>query len=236
MRVKHLRLGQRSDDGDLPVEMVLCIDNNGALEGRSVAVSAVLVDGAGFPVAETLETDTSISVAPGERLEWALPEWAVPAGDSRAGAVPAGVRASGVLRAKEVLRLGVFEVPAEPGAYRTLSKRVSSESLDPEVKVTLWRRKPDSDRQSNVSCVASFRNRLDHAIDVIDLKADLLGSDEEPIDSRIESESAMPGRSTCINGSTNWVDDVKLPGASVRLSLVVHRTIGRWRCESRVSA
>lgn len=236
MKIKQLRLGQRNDDGEFPVGVVLEFHNAGPLEARSVSVNAVLIDGGGFPIADTAETDTSVSVGSGERLEWMLTGWTVPEHLLGGSSAAAGARASGVLRGREVLRLGVFEVPSEPGTYIPYSKRVTSDALDPEVKVTLLRCKPDSDRQAQLQCVAGFRNRLDQAIDVVELRLELIDSGEESLDNRTESCAAMPKQAACINGSTNWVDDVKLRGASVRVSLIVHRTIGRWRCDAQLGA
>lgn len=236
MKIKQLQLGQRNDDGEFPVGLVIDFQNTGMMEARSVSVSAVLIDGGGFPIADATETDTSVSVGPGERLEWVLPGWAVSEHRLGGSSAAAGARASGVLRGREVLRLGVFEVPSEPSTYETFSKRVATEALDPEVKVTILRGKPDSDRQAQLQCVVSFRNRLDQAIDIVELKAELIDSGEESLDSRTELCSALPKRAACVNGSTNWVDDAKLRGASVRISLIVHRTIGRWHCDSRLGA
>ena len=107
MKIKHLRLGQRNNDGEFPVGVVLEFHNAGLLEARSVSVNAVLIDGGGFPIADTAETDTSVSVGSGERMEWMLTGWTVPEHLLGGSSAAAGARASGVLRGREVLRLGM---------------------------------------------------------------------------------------------------------------------------------
>jgi hypothetical protein len=231
MKIRKFQFGKADESGELPVEMVLAIQNTADVQARRLSVQTVLSDASGFPFAFSVDTDEAFIAEPGEAIDWVLPSTTVNAPPSArdAGAL---VGTSATLHARELFRLGEVDVPRDERGTATIEKAIHSAVLESPVRVTVMRNKVDDEGTCRISCWAAVRNNSSHRLESVELKAELLDASEDVIETNSDARPVQPRSSSCIDGGTPWVEESKLRSAKLRLSLIAYRPIMQGHCAS----
>lgn len=229
MKITKFAVGAPDSDGDMNSSIEFVAVNPTKEDVRLVRYHAVVTDKDGYAVACNIENEESCNLEPGGDLT--LGPW-ITLQKGFCGKTRDNLKLtmSATMYAREFTKLGEIEVPAKDLTVALVEKKVSSSVIDGTVKVGVQRKKEDDSGQVQVSCMVMVRNKSDLHLQKVQLKSELLDSEDAVVESNESDVTIAAHCVSCIDGGFSWLKKSQLKGAKVRMGLFVFRPVYAGEC------
>lgn len=127
--------------------------------------------------------------------------------------------------------LGTYDVSIDDNGTTKNLKEIDSQDIKSPISVRIHRRITDEDGDVTVVAECAISSNAQSAIEIIEVRADLLGPKGNVIEDQNFTERFIPGITTYIQIPI-WTKRSKLKGAKVKMTLYIYEMIGHERTES----
>lgn len=224
MEITTFTLSDPDRDGDMRAALSATLDNRSDRDVRLARVSTVFLTSDGFAFVSN-RSDESLRVEPGESFSfepdtpWINEEFCGRARDD------VTVRLAVTLFAREFIRLGEIDVPADHKAPARLVKAVGSASIGDEVRVLVSRTRPDGDGDLQLRLRCGVHNPGSAPLEPVVLRCELVDEDDAVARSDDNSVAVAPGATELLEINLWGLKSRDLRSARVRLSISVFHPV-----------
>jgi hypothetical protein len=192
---------------------------------RMIAYTLVVTDKDGFTVGSSLYNRQDCNLEPGgETVVKSGLTLEHPISQSKEGGF--NVTVSEILFVREFHMLGEVEVPAKDQSCMRLEKSIVSKTIDGSLKVNILRLKSDGEGHI-LRAMVLLRNKLDHHLPWVEMKLELLDSDDGMVEETTDQVAIAARSTTCLQASLSWLKRGQLRNAKMRVGLYVYSPVHR---------
>lgn len=231
MKITKFTLDKHDADGSMSADVAVSISNPTPQDVRWLQYNTVFADRDGFPLQCSNDSTEDCTIEPGE--EFVVKPWgSVPSQVTGPNRNNVMLMVSTVLHAREFYKLGDIPVPASDFDHVTLEKMVISDTIESPVKAMLFRQKIDDEGQVRVDCRVFVKNKSDLHLGRVEVKCELLDSDDAVVDTS-NDQLTLPAKSiACIESGIGWLKKSQFKDAKMRISLYVFKPVHTAHCIS----
>jgi hypothetical protein len=140
---------------------------------------------------------------------------------------------SAILYALEYHSLGEVEVPAKDRSCVRLDKSIVSKTIDGSLKVNVLRLTPDDEGNLEVKAMVLVRNKSDHYLPRVELRTELLSSDDDAVVEETTAQLPIDARSvTGLERGFAWLKKARFRNTKLRIGLYVYRPVHWEECSA----
>lgn len=229
MKIKRFAIGIPDPDREVRTAVECVVTNPTTEEVRLIAHTFIVTDRDGFAVGSRVNDRRDCSMEPGGETTitpWLTLEHVISQSEDRG----LSLTMSATLYARDFHPLGEVEVPAKDLSCVRLERTIVSKTIDAVLKVNVIRLQPDEEGHIDVKPMVLLRNKTDHYLPRVEMKSELLDSDDGVIEEATDQVTIDARSATCLEGTFGWLKRGQLRKARLRLGLYVFRPVHWEEC------
>lgn len=217
-------------DGSASGDLSVRVENQSRDVVRRIRLDTTYRLPDGSPLSSLSEDVHECQLEPGETVDLELSCY-LPAAEPLAACDGVSASVMARLYARELVRLGEVSVPQSKRGVATLECAIQSKFLAGPVGIRAVRQEADSDGEARVECTALVRNVTGTHLDRVELSCELLDSDGDSRGTDGDGAAVAAHSIRGLEGSTPFVKERLLKGATLRLTLSVFHPVLTLHCE-----
>jgi hypothetical protein len=208
--------------------LVMAVQNSSEHEVHGIRLHATYGVGEGHPIASE-DWDEDCQLMPEESMT-VLRACSLQSAPRELWSQGVTAQVTACLQSRTIIRLGELLIPGSAQLHAMLEAAVKSDFIETPIRIMVLRTPPDEQGLVRIDCRLLLRNASSIHLDRVELTCDLIGADDEVLDSNADRFAVAASMTTCLERSSSWIEAKQLRNAKVRMALELFHPVTTVEC------